>query len=404
MNNPSRKTRKKGRTMAVLAIVAAALAAGGFALAKSPAALAALGLNGGNAAAAKAQAAAGTVAAAPTEAAASEQSAAGERIVEATAATSSESIESTGNLEPSRAVDLAFSANGVVTSVEAVAGRYVEAGTALAALDDRDARYQLADADIRLQTARISGNQKQAELVALERDMKAADLEDLVLRAPFAGVISSVDVTVGDSVSASKAAVRLLDRSKLKAVLEIDEIDLPSIKIGQRVDFTFDAFPKKEYQGRITLIPQEGKVTSQGLAVFPVEATIYSPPSELRPGYSFVAAIVPDQAKAAVTIPSTALVERSGSMYVTVWKGEDQATERRKVTATRKDDGNAEVTEGLAVGEKVVIASASASSGQARSGFNIGIPGMGGMGGGMPPGAERQSGNVRTQSSQGTRP
>lgn len=400
--------RRGAGKAAIVAVAVVAAASLGFAALRLPALRAALGLRARPGAAVAAEGAPATGTAAPAgvgEAAAGRAgtanaagaagafSAGVERIVEAVAATATGSIESTGNLEAARVADLSFRSAGIVAAIEVEVGSRVAAGAPLASLDDREARYRLADAELRLQSARVSGNQKQAELIALERGMRAADLEDTVLRAPFAGVVSAVDIEVGDSVAASTKAIRLLDRSSLKAVLDIDEIDLPQIKIGQRVVFTLDAFPKREYLGRVSLIPQEGTVTNQGLAVFGVEATIPAPPTELRPGYSFVATIEPAAAMSAVLIPSTALVERNGSMYVVVWKGEGRAPERRKVAATRKDDGNAEVTEGLEVGEKVAIPKAEAS---AQGGFNFRIPGIGGP----PPGGQQQgnrAGAVRSR-------
>ncbi|HOX16937.1 MAG TPA: efflux RND transporter periplasmic adaptor subunit [Spirochaetales bacterium] len=216
-------------------------------------------------------------------------------------------IESSGNIQALRSSDLSFHGAGLVESVAAVEGLVVSKGRVLATMDDSSEAYNLANAEYKLEQARLSGNARSAQLALLDVDLKKADLERKRLAAPFAGVITGVDVEVGEYVSGGATVMSLIDRSSLKAVLQIDEIDLPKVRAAQIVEFEFDAIPGVTYRGAVSRIPPVGRVTSQGLAVFDVEATIENPPAELLPGYSFSATILVSEAKAVLTVPSAAV-------------------------------------------------------------------------------------------------
>ncbi len=361
----------KGRTVVLIMFVAAALTGGWFALGGAPGIARRFAeLRGG---------ATSSTRSVGTANGSGGQTQESSGLFAAKALSETPTIETTGNLEPARAVDLSFSVAGTVTEVFVREGSRVAAGQALVALDDRSARYKVAEAAKRLLSAQVSGNESEAALIALEKELREADLEATVLKAPFAGIVTAVEVEAGETISAQTKAARVLDRSSLKAVLEIDEIDLPLVKAGQRVVFTFDALPGREYEGRITLIPEEGTVTSQGLAVFEVEATIASPPAELKPGYSFVAKVAAANPKTVVLIPSSSIITRNGVSTVLVAKGPGERPESRTVVAVKRADGMAEVSQGLSAGELVVVRESSSSSGNRGMGaMGFMIPGMGG--------------------------
>ncbi|MBN1243736.1 MAG: efflux RND transporter periplasmic adaptor subunit [Spirochaetales bacterium] len=216
-------------------------------------------------------------------------------------------IEASGNIEAARASDLSFNGSGRIESVLAREGLMAEKGRVLATLDDASEAYDLANAEYKLEQARLTGNARTAELAVLEVELKRAKYELTKLSAPFSGIVTDVAVEPGEYASNGTVIMSLIDRSSLLAVLQIDEIDLPKIRVGQVVEFEFDALPNVTYAGSVSRIPPVGRVTSQGLAVFDVEATIGNPPDELLPGYSFSASILASEARAILTVPAAAV-------------------------------------------------------------------------------------------------
>ncbi len=326
-----------------------------------------------------ASSAAGGLAAGPLAASAEEL-----QTVRAHAATTTESIEVSGNVEVSTHADLAFATAGEVEAIFVSKGELVESKQRLAILDNDAARYNLAGAEKQLDEARVSGNTREVELLELDLRLKEEALEDHELTSPFAGVASSVEVEVGDHVSTGQAVVRLVDRTALTAILEVDEIDMPRVDEGQSVSFTFDALPDREYEGAITYIPVEGRVTSQGFAVFDVEAEISNAPAELLPGYSFVAEIIVTPERSIVTVPEDAVLSRNGRSVVLIQDQETGTPMPRSVEVGSTVAGGIEVLDGIEPGELVIIPSDTDDAESTGAGFQL--PFMPGAGGGRPGG------------------
>ncbi len=224
-------------------------------------------------------------------------------------ATDSKVIEASGNIESIRQSDLSFATIGLISAVYVSQGQKVKDGEALAALDDSEQRYNYLNAQQKLEQNVLTGNIRQTALAELELAMRKTELNRAKLTAPFAGFISSLNVEAGEYVGNGKVAMTLVDRSTLVATLQIDEVDIPLVKLGQRVEFTFDALEGRTLNGVVSQIPPVGKITNQGLAVFDVEAKIDAPPDDLLPGFSFSAQIIVREPKTYLSIPSEALVE-----------------------------------------------------------------------------------------------
>ena len=84
----------------------------------------------------------------------------------------------------------------------------------------------------------------QARITALEATLDTANL-----KSPIAGTITEVNAKPGNSASAGKVSFRIDDLSHLLVDVEIPEIDINNIKVGQNAIITFDAIPNKEYNG-----------------------------------------------------------------------------------------------------------------------------------------------------------
>ncbi len=224
-------------------------------------------------------------------------------------ATDSKVIEASGNIESIRQSDLSFASVGLISAVYVNQGQQVRTGEALAALDDSEQRYNYLNAQQKLEQNRLTGNIRQTALAEMELAMQKTALDRAKITAPFAGFISSLNVEPGEYVANGKVAMTLVDRSTLVATLQIDEVDIPLVKIGQRVTFIFDALSGRSLDGKVSQIPPVGKITNQGLAVFDVEAKIDNPPDDLLPGFSFSAQIMVREPKTYLSIPVAALVD-----------------------------------------------------------------------------------------------
>ncbi|OHD73968.1 MAG: hypothetical protein A2V99_16025 [Spirochaetes bacterium RBG_16_67_19] len=326
----------------------------------------------------------------------------------------SSAIDVTGNLEPIESEDIGFAASGKVARVYVQEGNRVRAGDLIAELDDSQQRYDLASLDYKLEKARISGSKSELELLELERKMKQVDLQEKKVWTTISGFVSDVDVREGEYVKAGEEIspiARVIDLSALKSEVEIDELDVPSVKVGQKVVFHIDALPDLEVTGRVSLLPLEGRVTTEGIAVLDAEVRIDNPPKSLLPGYSFSARILAGEDERLLVLDEKALQKVGGRSYVLLLPAAPERAqaalqpERREVKTAAYETGQVRVLEGLSEGD-VVLAAAAAATGEGRAAgrqsanplsiFGFRAPGgartgggSGGGSGGPPPGGQR---------------
>lgn len=279
----------------------------------------------------------------------------GYTIVKVSALETGSGVESSGNLEPYNSVDLSFQKSGTVKAVYVKEGAYVAKGTLLAILNDAQERYKIADSEYRIQQNQISGSIRQAELLAMENELLKIDLEQTRLTAPFSGVLSTFDIQESQYNQANKTIGTLIDKSALIAIMEIDEIDLPKVKLGSKVQFTIDALPGVVAKGIVSRIPDQGRITSQGIAVFDVEALIKNPAKELLPGYSFAATISNEQADAILILNAEAVTTRNNKSSVMYVNPETGKPERRSVEIKQRTDGTVQILSGISEGDSVAI-------------------------------------------------
>lgn len=136
--------------------------------------------------------------------------------------------------------------------------------TAQAKLDQLTAGATAAD--IALQSESV----KQAQ-ISLQQQQDAYD--GLVLRAPYAGVVGTVTINVGDQVGLSTAAITLTNPEGVRIDLTVSETDLAGIAQGQYGVATFDALTGNIYLLKITGVSTTPTVT-QGIVTYPVQAQI----------------------------------------------------------------------------------------------------------------------------------
>jgi multidrug efflux pump subunit AcrA (membrane-fusion protein) len=342
---------------------------------------------------------------------------------------SREGIEISGNIEPANASDLAFPIAGYIEQVYVDEGDYVEAGTVLAVLEDSQQRYNLAEVDVEIDTENVTGTRRNLDLLELKREMTLASLEDTRLSSTISGLVTSVDAEIGDYVTAQQAGsdkdivVRIIDRSSMKATVEVDELDAPYLSTGQIVEFQFDAYPDLEVIGEVSMVPLEARETSQGIAVIDAEVIIADPPAEILPYFTFAGEIFLDEQEQILLIPAGSVVTRGErTMVMKIVSADETGSEQERpagegpdlqlpagftavpvqVSVSEYSSGKVRVLKGLEAGDRVVVTSAGSGAvgvddADEKGGTNVmellgmpsggtgGRPG-GGPGAGPPPG------------------
>lgn len=271
-------------------------------------------------------------------------------------------IDISGYVVPYDTLEAKFRSTGAVTGVYVSEGDYVTEGQILATIDDTSQRMNLQDIENQIAEAKLSGSVKTLELLELRKKNYENALDYTTLKANFDGVVSSVDVVVNDYFEAGSSAVTIIDKSKFKATIEIDEIDMQYVSLGQKAVLHFDSVPGVDVEAYVSYIPMTGRYTTQGIGVVDVELTIENPPEALISGFTFSGTLTYDGEVEMLLVPSSAVkTGRGGQTTVTV-KNADGTTSERKVTVQYLGEGMSEVLSGLKEGEVVVYEPSTSSS------------------------------------------
>jgi HlyD family secretion protein len=180
-----------------------------------------------------------------------------------------------------------------------------------------------------------------------------ATLNQQNITAPFAGVITDLTVKPGDLVNSGTAAFQINDTSTLYVDLQVSEVDINKVTLGQQAQLTFDAIPNKQYSASVSDIGTVGTV-SGGVANFTVTVALTNADSAAKPGMTASANVITNSVSNVLLVPNHAIttvgtrkiiyVLASGQVTrVPVTVGIASATQSQ-VTATTLKDGDIVIT------------------------------------------------------------
>lgn len=226
----------------------------------------------------------------------------------------------------------------------------------------REARQRLAE----LQTGSRPEEIAQAEAQVLEARGRVQAVEtridDTLVKAPFAGVITQKYATEGAFVtpttsastnsSATSTSIVAL-ASGLEVLAEVPEVDIGQIKNEQAVEITADALPNQVFEGKVRLIAPAA-VEEQNVTSFQVRVALTSGQAELRSGMNVELTFLGNKLNQALVVPTVAIVTKEGQTGVLVVNAENQP-EFQPVTIGPSIGNQTQVMEGVESGERVFV-------------------------------------------------
>ncbi|MFJ3490741.1 efflux RND transporter periplasmic adaptor subunit [Leifsonia aquatica] len=368
------------------------------------------------------------------------------RTVQASTQTLQKTVSATGTLSPTVSEDVNFLPSGTVTAVNVAAGATVTAGEVLATVDTvsanatlLQAKADLASAQAKLSDAQDSSTGSTADVAAVAAaqaqvtsaqasvDTAQTALDGTTLVAPVAGLVTAVNVAVGDAVtgtsgssgsssgsgssassgtsgstggatggtgttgsgtgsststSTSTAQFTIVGTGSWEVDLTVSASDLKSIATNDQVELSTS--DNDSFFGTVTSIGQLPSTTS-GSAAYPVVVSVTGSPENLYDGVSVTAAIVYERRTDVLTVPSAAITTANGKSTVTkVVDGKDVTTD---VTVGETSGTVTEITKGLSSGDSVLVTVFTPGSGTGTGG-STGQTGQTGQQGQFPGGGE----------------
>ncbi len=249
------------------------------------------------------------------------------------------------------------------------------------------ADYEAAEAQLATTRANIAALQAQIKQAEITADTAKVNLGYTKIVSPIDGIVVALVVQQGQTVNANQTTPTIIKVAQLDTVTvktQISEADVVKVQPGLPVYFTILGQPDQRYHAQLrTIEPATDAILTEGTGASSsstgtsTTTAIYynglfdvpNPDNQLRISMTAQVSIVRAQAKGAVTIPASALGPRGkdGRHSVRVLGADGQPTPRQ-VRVGINNNVTAEVTEGLAEGDKVVLGEAAA-----------GAPSQGGM-------------------------
>ncbi len=170
--------------------------------------------------------------------------------------------------------------------------------------------------------------------------------------APFNGVVSKKWISQGEFVSIGSPIVTLVEPKRLYIKSTIDEVDVKNLKVGQKVKIQLDAYPDKVFPGVLKRISPIVLGAKQETRTFETWTYFEGEMPFIKPGMSADIEVITDHLQNVLSVPSTALIEKSGKKMVYLIK--EGRAKLREVEVGLSNWNYTEVRRGLEEGDLIV--------------------------------------------------
>lgn len=216
----------------------------------------------------------------------------------------------------------------------------------------------IAEGTAKLREAQVEGVRAQLEGARLDVAERRRQLDETIVKAPFAGTVLTVDVERGSMVASALTNVsggsRLLvlaDLSELRVIGQLDEAQVGRVAPGLPVDIRVDAYPERTFAGTVARVSPLGELVSN-VVTFDVEVVVTDQDAKLlRSGMSADLEVVVATLQDVLLVPLTAVRSEGGRRYVVARGGE-----KRFVKTGPTDGAKLVVLEGLDEGDELELA------------------------------------------------
>lgn len=277
-------------------------------------------------------------------------------------------VPAVGTLQAVNGVDISASMAGLVKEIAFQSGQQIRKGQILVRLDSDVEQSDLRSAQADSELARISANRQralvrsdavsQAALDKAEAELKVKEakvagiralIDKKTVSAPFDGVLGVRRIDLGQYVQPGQAIVNLQDLSAMLADFTVSQKELGSVRVGETIAMTTDAWPGRVFEGEIQAL--EPRVDDK-TGMIQVQGRFPNPDQALRPGMFAKIEVRRAAIAQVVTVPVSAVSYNLHGDSVFLVK--DGTAERAFVQLGERREGRIAVLKGVAPGDVVV--------------------------------------------------
>ncbi|MCB8929001.1 MAG: efflux RND transporter periplasmic adaptor subunit [Ardenticatenaceae bacterium] len=196
----------------------------------------------------------------------------------------------------------------------------------------------------------------EAQLIQAQTNLARAEqnLANATLTAPYAGVITAVNVSIGEQ--ASGVVVEMFNPDSLELVLDVDEVDISNIILDQQAVITLETWPDEEIEATVVSIaPRNTASQGSGLVTYAVYLALGDTNLPIRVGMTANANLITAQRSDVLLVPNRAITQDRAADKFYVTRADGEVIE---VTIGLRDDEYTQITSGLTAGDELLIETA----------------------------------------------
>ena len=302
-----------------------------------------------------------------------------------------QTVSATGKVQPETEVKISPEVAGEITELPVTDGLSVKKGDLLLRIKPDSYKALLEQQEAAISTAKATNLQQKATMLKTEQDLKRADdmfakkaisiqeynaaqaaadvakntyessiheieraqaassqardqLSKTTIYSPLDGTVTLLNSKLGERLVATgqfagTEVMRVADLSKMQAVIDVNENDVPNVKVGDKANVKIDAYGDRKFKGTVAQIGNTGKTTGSGtqeeVTNFEVKINLERADVLLRPGLSCTSDIETNIVKDAVAVPMQAVTIRTGESNLS-----PEEIEKRKMKSAARDKGD----------------------------------------------------------------
>ncbi len=306
-----------------------------------------------------------------------------------------QTVSATGKVQPETEVKISPEVAGEIIELPVADGMRIKKGDLLVKIKPDSYKALLEQQEAAISAAKATNLQQKASMLKTEQDLKRADdmyakktisiqeynaaqaaadvakntyesslheieraqagssqardqLSKTTVYSPVNGTVTILNSKLGERIVATgqfagTEVMRVADLSRMQAVIDVNENDVPNVKIGDKANVKIDAYGDRKFKGTVAQIGNTGKTTGTGtqeeVTNFEVKINLEREDVLLRPGLSCTADIETNMVKDAVAVPMQAVTIRTGDSNLSP---EEIEKKRLKTAARDKGDNNAD--------------------------------------------------------------
>lgn len=251
------------------------------------------------------------------------------------------------------------SASALATYKSNVASARATVGASISSLNSADQAYQSANDTYELKKAGSTTGSIQIQEAAVKSAQAnvlqaRSALGDSVISAPFDGVVTKIDLRVGQLVTSGSPVVGMISNANFQVESFIPEADIAKVEVGDVGTTTLDAYGDDVTFDVVVTAIDLSETEVDGVSTYKTTLQFEASDDRIRSGMTANIDLVSETRQGVLSIPQTALISKAGKRTVMIMNANGKAESRDVKTGSIDNSGNIEIIEGVSEGDTVI--------------------------------------------------